>query len=563
MTTISLTSPEVLLGEYGQITVTDLSTKADGSSGEILPDGFMQLDEGGVIRWKFTREDASVASQWSMGPTGQWQGLNQGLTDYDKTKGLTVRMEVGEFEKIVTLNLSDDDKVAYWDQQTSWRIFKPKDSPDLFLTPDGRDATTAYNYKVADNDIPNVTAHVLSLVDNTYLVAKEGGVIRWMFERTDFSKEMVLKVTPGSLGFMHSIYQDLNDWAEPIYVRFEAGSPDPIYLDIRVPDNHIFNGTTHVGLNVDPYENVTGVFMENFGEYAIPFSSESGRRMFVSVTDDEAAPTVAVHAVRDAILDTGQFLAEFEIVRQGDIRGITKVKVAWDYTDSLGHLNTYSLDLEFKEGDASKTLGRLALDVPDGVVSKEMSLRIVEAKNYMNNLPLEKGALDIVTQECATVTVLNPDEMAAGPIARFYNPLTGEHFLTASPAERDMITATMPVFQFEGEAFSGLNAQVPGAKEVWRFYDTASGNHFFTASDAERDDVLAHLRTFHLEGVGFHAAQTGGVGLTEVYRFYNTVTGDHLFTTSTAERQAVLQHHPDYVQEGIAFYVPQAESIIA
>jgi len=411
--------------------------------------------------------------------------------------------------------------------------------------------------------VPNVIVHLMPTIAATVPGAAEGGTLRWMFERTDFSKEMVVKVTPGTLDHWIWDYPLLNDWAEPIYVHFAAGSSDPVYLDLRMPDNSVFNVSPWAGLRFEPQENVSGITVDGFNDYWVRSLTNGGKSFPVLIGNDDPLPTVAVHAMTDAVYAATQSYARFEIIRTGDIAGITQVTLQFETTDANEKTESISQQMTFQQGDSKLTASMAAFELPDGMLSKDITLKIVEAANYYGSSTSAEPTKDIITCASATVTVLNPDEMISGPITRFYNPLSGEHFLTASTAERDHIRATMPAFQFEGVAFNGLGEPADGAKEVWRFYDTTSGNHFFTASDAERDSVLANLPTFRLEGIGFYAAQTDGAGLTEVYRFFNTVTGDHLFTASPTERNAVIQHHPDYVQEGVAFYVPQVDQVIA
>jgi uncharacterized protein (DUF1800 family) len=137
---------------------------------------------------------------------------------------------------------------------------------------------------------------------------------------------------------------------------------------------------------------------------------------------------------------------------------------------------------------------------------------------------------------------------------RFYNRITGVHFYTADPAERELVLARYPNLLDEGAAYRAL---APGAAEstpVYRFYNTQTGAHFYTADPVERTRILATYPQFADEGVRFHAFATDSVDRTPVHRFYNTRTQTHFYTASASERDYVLRTYPVFVYEGVAWY---------
>lgn len=94
-------------------------------------------------------------------------------------------------------------------------------------------------------------------------------------------------------------------------------------------------------------------------------------------------------------------------------------------------------------------------------------------------------------------------------VARFVRLDTGTHFYTADPVERDYIQNNLSAtYRLESaQAFTVSTTRTETASQaVYRFYDTASGTHFFTASETERDVVSATLTNFHYEGIAFYAA---------------------------------------------------------
>jgi pimeloyl-ACP methyl ester carboxylesterase len=107
----------------------------------------------------------------------------------------------------------------------------------------------------------------------------------------------------------------------------------------------------------------------------------------------------------------------------------------------------------------------------------------------------------------AEVSSADDPEVFTGPatdVFRFYNPVTGGHFYTASEPERDQVIGLLEDFQYEGEAFD-ITATEQTGTEVFRFYNTSTGAHFYTASDAERMAVDDALPYFVFEGVAFYA----------------------------------------------------------
>jgi hypothetical protein len=134
------------------ITVTDESLMANLTAVELRPDGRIQIDEGGVIRWGFIRNDASEAIEIVISPAGSARETE--LTHYDLAVGLTVRMEPGIFLTTAVLHVRDNREIADWDQQTSWKITDASGRSDVFQTPEGGSIPDAYVYKVADDDQP-------------------------------------------------------------------------------------------------------------------------------------------------------------------------------------------------------------------------------------------------------------------------------------------------------------------------------------------------------------------------------------------------------------------------
>lgn len=141
---------------------------------------------------------------------------------------------------------------------------------------------------------------------------------------------------------------------------------------------------------------------------------------------------------------------------------------------------------------------------------------------------------------------------------RFFNAQTGAHFYTINLAERDLVIATMPQFQYEGPAFTVSATPQDGLLPVYRFLNTATGVHLYTISEAEKTHIQANLPTYQLEGVAYHASAVGGVGLKPLYRFYRSDRGFHFYSASYQERDTVIDTLCTYRYEGTSYYVIDA-----
>jgi hypothetical protein len=159
-----------------------------------------------------------------------------------------------------------------------------------------------------------------------------------------------------------------------------------------------------------------------------------------------------------------------------------------------------------------------------------------------------------------------PTGAPPGAIAlyRLLNRTTGDHFYTASAAERDAAVANAG---YSGEGLAcyvyGDAASAPGTIPLYRLLNRTTGDHFYTASAAERDAAVAqHGYTDEGTACAVFAAQAAGT--VPLYRLANARTGDHFYTALAAEREAAVTQL-GYGSEGIACYVvpPPAAAFVA
>jgi hypothetical protein len=152
----------------------------------------------------------------------------------------------------------------------------------------------------------------------------------------------------------------------------------------------------------------------------------------------------------------------------------------------------------------------------------------------------------------ATLEAADPNNA----LHRFYNSTTGAHFYTASDSEMRAVLANTAF------AYEGVVGRVPdktkagsGEAAVYRFYNPVTGAHFFTASESEKAAVLKNYKDFKYEGVAYVAFTSADSGALAVYRFFNSQTGAHFFTTDSAEADKVKRTLKQFSFEGIAYYI--------
>ena len=151
--------------------------------------------------------------------------------------------------------------------------------------------------------------------------------------------------------------------------------------------------------------------------------------------------------------------------------------------------------------------------------------------------------LALLAFACAHVAAAPTPAMAAATqeMYRLYNPNSGEHFYTASGAERDAVHSAG--WMYEG---IGWIAPTTSSTPVYRLYNPNAGDHHYTTSAHERD-VLVSIG-WHDENIGWYSA-----GTYDVLRQYNpnATAGAHNFTTSADESNSLVQS--GWVYEGVAW----------
>ena len=152
---------------------------------------------------------------------------------------------------------------------------------------------------------------------------------------------------------------------------------------------------------------------------------------------------------------------------------------------------------------------------------------------------------------CAMLAAFLPRNTSAAsrvleikPMYRLYNPNSGEHFYTASTAERNNVIAA-------GWNDEGIGWYAPTFSDtpVYRVYNPNSGDHHYTMSAGEKDHLVSI--GWKDEGIGWYSDDQKSIPL---YRQYNpnALTGNHNYTTSKAENDMLVR--VGWNAEGIGWY---------
>jgi LAS superfamily LD-carboxypeptidase LdcB len=132
---------------------------------------------------------------------------------------------------------------------------------------------------------------------------------------------------------------------------------------------------------------------------------------------------------------------------------------------------------------------------------------------------------------------------------RVYNPNSGEHFYTASVAEKNHLVSLG--WRDEG---TGWVAPASSNTPVYRLYNANAGDHHYTVSQEERDHLVSV--GWKYEGIGWYSDDAKTVSLQRLYN-PNAVSGSHHYTVSEGERDFLISAGWRY--EGIGWYALAAK----
>lgn len=166
------------------------------------------------------------------------------------------------------------------------------------------------------------------------------------------------------------------------------------------------------------------------------------------------------------------------------------------------------------------------------------TIRIGKKTVYSNsNLP---------SQNKPTIPSQNSGSTNVTSILRLYNPNTGEHLFTSSPAERVELVSN----GWKNE-YCEWNTPATSDHPIYRVYNPNNGDHHYTTNVAEKD-MLVQVG-WNYEGIQFYSS-TKEEGI-PIYRLYNpnaTGVGSHHYTSNKEESDVLQDYGWNY--EGIAWY---------
>lgn len=178
-----------------------------------------------------------------------------------------------------------------------------------------------------------------------------------------------------------------------------------------------------------------------------------------------------------------------------------------------------------------------------------LSLDDVEIAQLATDLKISEEDIEISGNNNPLSIIDNSE----ATVYRFFDPIAGGHFYTASEAERDNVVENLDNYNFEGEVYKTVDPTT-GGQQVYRFFNPSTGVHLYTTSEVERDSIIENLDNFQFEGVKFYAYETQVEGSIPVYRFFEPTLGVHFYTPNEEEKNSVQESLPNYDFEGIAYY---------
>lgn len=134
-----------------------------------------------------------------------------------------------------------------------------------------------------------------------------------------------------------------------------------------------------------------------------------------------------------------------------------------------------------------------------------------------------------------------PAPVQTSAMYRLYNPNSGEHFYTASTAERDKVRKA-------GWRYEGIGWQAPkSGTPVYRLYNPNAGDHHYTPHVSEKNNLVKV--GWRYEGISWYSG-----GSKPLYRLYNpnAKAGAHHYTLLQSERNNLIKQ--GWRNEGIGWY---------
>ena len=229
---------------------------------------------------------------------------------------------------------------------------------------------------------------------------------------------------------------------------------------------------------------------------------------------------------------------------------------------SKDNLEYFDLNYDGVDSDGSLTLGlgtiktiNPVLTANNGWVGRNDIIRatgtytsndkkIATVDNNGNVTGVSKGNTTITFTDGPISMSFNVNVKDYIEMHRLYNPNSGEHFYTASTAEKNHLVSV-------GWKYEGIGWKAPASSNtpVYRLYNPNAGDHHYTMNKSERDHLISV--GWNDEGIGWYSDDAKGVPL---YRQYNpnAVAGSHNYTINKAENDHLASI--GWNAEGVGWY---------
>ncbi|QGW82230.1 Ig-like domain repeat protein [Variovorax paradoxus] len=130
------------------------------------------------------------------------------------------------------------------------------------------------------------------------------------------------------------------------------------------------------------------------------------------------------------------------------------------------------------------------------------------------------------------------------PIYRLLNTISGRHFYTTSPSERDTVLGT-PGWKYEFVSGYVAGSQIPDTTPLFRASSFSGGfpAHLYTTSWAEIQQLVGMGWTYN-GPIGFVGTAANAVRDTPLVRMYKGAIGDHFYTAGTLPQSHTVPGTP-------------------
>lgn len=127
------------------------------------------------------------------------------------------------------------------------------------------------------------------------------------------------------------------------------------------------------------------------------------------------------------------------------------------------------------------------------------------------------------------IAQLQPNDVRAVPLYRYWNPTNTDHFYTTNWSE---LGSGRYGWHYEGVQCYVFASQLPGTVPLYRYWNPTIGDHFYTTN---WNELGSGRWGWKYEGVQCYVHSGAATGARGLYRYWNPTAGDHFYTTDWNE----------------------------